>query len=179
MQHSAFVIRDHLWIILMLVSHFLFSFFFFLLQTEYNLHVKLKLSDFKLATFCRNHPRLTPAACRCWSVQQQWWDAQCCVLISEVSVMLEKNHCLSKSHSQPGSLGLCACKVDRQVICAWSQLERMWLNLTKDRCSTKGGKMATKFPHTNLLLTWYIWVWTKLYISIAMMAKPIKVAVRG
>lgn len=77
----------------------------------------------KVTTLCKkkkkikNQPRPPPAACRCWSVPQQWWDTRRRVLVSKVSLMLEKNRCLRESLSHPGSLGLCACKVDRQVLC--------------------------------------------------------------
>ncbi len=126
----------------MLVSHFLFC-------SEFCLHVKLKPSGFKATGFCRNQSRPLPAACRCWSVQQLWWDVQCCVLVSKVSVMLEKNHRLGDTHSQPGSLGPCTCKVDRQVLCTWSQLERMLPNVTKDRGSTTVRQVKRLlYPHT-------------------------------
>lgn len=73
-----------------------------------------------LSTFCRNHAKLTPAAWGRRSVWQGAWDARCTVFISKVSVMLERKHSLREFHSQPGSLGLWAYKVDRQVLCAES-----------------------------------------------------------
>lgn len=166
MQHGTFVTCVHLLKILTLVS-------LFLLCSEYCLHVKLKPSYFKATAFCRNQPGPLPAACRCWSVQQLWWDAQCCVLVSKVSVMLGKNHCLGDTHSQPGSLGPYACKVDRQVLCTWSQLERMLLNSTKDRSSTKAGKMASLSLYT--ILQGHVNLNKIQYLSIGMKAKPVKI----
>lgn len=86
-----------------------------------------------------------PQPGRYQSVWQRWWDAWCTVLISKVSVMLERNHCLREFHSRPGSLGLWAYRVDRQVLCAESQLEKApQKNVTeiKDKCSSNGGKIT-------------------------------------